>query len=606
MEEKHSQITLEENKPEELAAAASVAEETTPHKKKTGRLALIIGGALAGVLLIACAAVCGVAATGKTILPNTTILGVDVGGLTADQLREKWTREGTSACSETLITLRMDGEELEQVPLNKLGVSVTAEDAVNDAWNAGHGGGFLSDGWQLARSWFRPTEVAPRLTVDEKALQKAADELGKRLGAETVDGTYRLDEKKTDGLYVTKPRDGIHIDTAALSRAIRQAVSSGELDAVDCVYTTEKAKPIDLDKVYEEIHGEMANAGYDRATGELTEARIGVEFDVVQAKKLLEKAEPGAEIVIPGTVTFPAVTKENLKDVLFRDCLGSYTTYVSGSSNRVYNVRRAASFVDGSVVNSGGVFSYNDVVGYTDEANGYLPAPGYMGGKTVDMFGGGVCQVSSTLYYATLLSNLEIVTRYCHQFAPSYITWGCDATVSDGWPDYCFRNTTNYPIKIVTGYSGGYLTVSIYGTKLDDTYVVMVSETLSSEDWHTVYKDDPTMLKGTSKEEQTPYTGYHVRTWRNVYAGDGTLLSSNVEADSYYEMRNQIILVGTKEPPKPDPKPDPTPTPEPEPDPEPTPEPEPEPDPQPEPDPEPEPDPNPDPGDGGNAWRQRR
>ena len=549
MENEHSQTSLKDQK-----TAAKPAE-----KKKTGKLVLLIGGITAGVLVAVCAAVCGVAATRETVFNGTSVLGVDVGGKTPAQIQELWETEGEKACSSTRITLTMDDEELREVPLSELGVSVTGEDAARDAWEASHGGNFLTNGWNYVRSWFRQTDVASHLTVDETALKKAAEKLSKELGSTVVDGSYRLDKDKTDGLFVTKPRDGVFIDSELLSRAIRQAVESGEMENVACTYTTAKAKPIDLDAVYKEIHGEMANAGYDAATGELTEARIGVEFDVAQAKKLLEQAEPGKEFVVPGTVTFPAVTKDNLKDVLFRDCLGSYTTYVSGSSNRIYNVRRAAGSVDGTVINSGGVFSYNDVVGYTNEANGYLPAPGYMQGKTVDMFGGGVCQVSSTLYYATLLSNLEIVTRYCHQFAPTYITWGCDATVSDGWPDYCFRNSTNYPIKIVTWYSGGYLTVAIYGTKLDDSYVVMVSETLSSEDWSTEYKDDPTLPKGETKEDQTPYTGYHVRTWRNVYAGDGTLLSSNFEADSYYEMRNQIILVGTKETPKPEPKPTPDP-----------------------------------------------
>ncbi len=596
MDEKRSRISLEEN---------TAAEETPAgeRKAKKSRLALIISGAVAGVLAAGCLAVCGVAAAGKTVLPNTSILGVDVGGMTPAQIQDIWTTEGARACGRTEVSLRMDGEELDKVPLSGLGISVKAADAAQDAWEAGHGGNFFTNGWKLARSWFAPTQVAPRLSVNDEELKRSAEELSRKLGVQVVDGAYRLDQEKTDGLFVTKPRDGIVIDAEALGRSVQEAVASGDLEAVDCAYVIETAKPIDLDAVYEEIHGEMANAGYDVSTGELTEARIGVEFDVTEAKKLLEQAEPGAEFEVPGKVEFPAVTKDNLKDVLFRDCLGTMTTYVSGSWNRQYNVARAAGSVNGSVVNSGRIFSYNDVVGYTNEANGYLPAPGYVRGKTVDMAGGGVCQVSSTLYYATLLSNLEITTRFCHQFVPAYIMWGCDATVNDGWPDYCFRNSTNYPIKIYASVSGNYLTVSIYGTKLDDTYVEMVNEVLSQEDWHTEYKDDPTMWEGETKVDQTPYTGYHVRTWRNVYAGDGTLLSSNFEADSYYEMRPQIILVGTKQRPKPDPDPTPDPTPDPDPDPDP----DPTPDPGPTPDPDPDPDPTPDPGgEGGNCSRLTR
>ena len=546
MSEEHSQVSLQEETGADKA------------RKRPGRRALLALGIVAGVLVAACAAVCGVAAASDTVLRGTSVLGVDLSGLNTRQIQELWEKEGQAACDRAGISFLMDDEEPQTVSLGQLGVSVKAEDVARDAWDAGHGGNFLTNGWRLLRSWFCPTEVQPRLSFDEKALRAAVEKLGEDLGTPAVDGAYRL-EKENGGLYITKPCSGVRVDSEELYRAVKQDMDSGVLDSVVCVCAEETGKPIDLDAVYEEIHGEMANAGYDVATGEITDSRVGVEFDVDQARKLLEKAQPGEEFAVPATVTFPAVSKEELKEVLFRDRLGTYTTYVSGSSNRLFNVRRAAASVNGTVINSGGVFSYNEVVGNTDQANGYLPAPGYMQGKTVDMYGGGVCQVSSTLYYATLLSNLEIVTRFCHQFVPGYITWGCDATVSDGWPDYCFRNNTDYPIKIVTDYSDDCLTVSIYGTKLDDSYVVITSETLSSTPSKTEYKEDSSLKPGATREEQSGYTGYHVRTWRNVYAGDDTLISSEVEADSYYEMRPTIILVGpkkTESKPKPAPEPE--------------------------------------------------
>ena len=153
--------------------------------------------------------------------------------------------------------------------------------------------------------------------------------------------------------------------------------------------------------------------------------------------------------------------------------------------------------------------------------------------------------MSSTLYYAVLLSDLDIVLRYCHMFNPGYMPIGCDATVSWGGPDFAFRNSRDYPIKIVTSYNDdtNELTCTIMGTKVDDHYVVMTNAVLASYDYQTVYQESPDVAPGEEVIDQYGHTGYHVRTWRNIYDGDGNLLSSRVEADSHYDVGNKIILV---------------------------------------------------------------
>ena len=183
-------------------------------------------------------------------------------------------------------------------------------------------------------------------------------------------------------------------------------------------------------------------------------------------------------------------------------------------------------------MNSGDVFSYNDVVGQRTAARGYQAAPAYVQGETVDEIGGGICQTSSTLYLACLRSNLEITERYAHRYVPAYITAGMDATVSWGGPDYKFTNNSLYPIKIVTIYENNYLTVRILGTNVDGTSVKMTNEHLSTTPYETVYEDDPTLAPGTEKVKTTPYTGYKYRTYRNVYDANGKLISSTYEAVS--------------------------------------------------------------------------
>ena len=248
-------------------------------------------------------------------------------------------------------------------------------------------------------------------------------------------------------------------------------------------------------------------------------------------------------MAISARIQRPAVTAEELKGVLFRDVLGQCRTHVSGTAARISNVKLSAQIINGLVLNSGETFSYNESVGKRTADRGFKPAPAYVKGETVDEIGGGICQTSSTLYLACLLSNLEITERYAHRYVPAYIAWGMDATVSWGGPDYKFTNNTLYPVKIVTKYEKGYLTVQILGTNVDGTYVKMSNEVLSKTPWETIYQEDPTMAPGSPDVVKvTPYTGYKVNSYQTIYDKDGKVIDSHFEASSNYKVRNKVIL----------------------------------------------------------------
>ena len=209
--------------------------------------------------------------------------------------------------------------------------------------------------------------------------------------------------------------------------------------------------------------------------------------------------------------------------------------------------------INGRIYNPGEEFWYNATVGQRTEARGFQPAAAYSGGKTVTSIGGGICQVSSTLYYSALMADLQIVLRYAHMFDPGYMpVTGCDATVSWGGPDFAFRNSTNYPIKITTSYNDetNQLTITLLGTKTDDHYVEMTNQFLSYSERKTVYQESERIAPGTTEVEQYGHNGYAVQTYRNVYAGDGTLLRSTKEAYSDYDRADKIILVAPGELPQ--------------------------------------------------------
>ena len=532
-------------------------EETAKKKLSKGKKAWIIIGSIVVGLAVICAAVCAVAAGSQRILNNTSVMGVDMSGMNREQALKCWEERSKDVYKDTMISLTIDGKEEAQVSLKDLGVSVSPEEAVDAAWNVGREGNFVTNGYAFVRSYISGVNVLPPMSnVTAKQLKPGIKAMKKALNIPATNGKYRVDFDKQDVFYLTKCADGRALDTDKLREDLLAALQNGDLSPIACQTTPVAAKPLNLEKLHKKLAGAAKNASYDAVNDKIIEGKPGVKFDVEQAQQLMEQAQPGEEFEVPCEMVAPKVSKKDLEGHLFTDVLGTYTTYAGGSWARLMNVEKATNLINGAVLNSGEQFSYLDTLGPQTAATGWYPAPGYQGGKTVDMYGGGVCQVSSTLYYATLLANLKIVTRYCHQFAPSYITWGCDATVGDYPIDFVFENDRDYPIKIVASDVGNVITVQIIGTKVDDNYVEMVSETLGSTGYKVVEKKTDKLPAGTRQEEQSPYTGYYVKTWRYVYDGDGNLISSDLEAVSDYEARDQIILVGTKEAAKPDKKDD--------------------------------------------------
>lgn len=533
-----------------------------------GKKPLIIIGILVAVLAAAYLGLCAYAASLDVFFPNTTINGVDVAGMTVQQAGEELgstlpqrtmafylpltgeSGDGVTAPEgETLY----DPEPAATVSCESLGITQDLDYTAyaQSVYDRSQGqSGFFQGGWSfLAHLFHSQGAKGVYLEPDETVFRQKLSELAQTFSRPAQDTSYEVGQ---DSLTVTRELDGLAVTEADLEQPIRDALSSEADGAVYVDAAILPAQALSAQDIHDAVAGSMKNAGYDAATDSITPEQAGAEFDVAEAQALLDAASPGETVEIPADIQQPHVTAAELKDVLFRDVLGQCRTHVSGTSARINNVKLSAAACNGVVLNTGDVFSYNATTGQRTTAKGYQAAPAYVGGETVDEVGGGVCQTSSTIYYACLRANLEITERYAHRYVPAYIDWGMDATVSWGGPDYKFTNNTDYPIKIVATYSGGYLTVKILGTNVDGTYVKMTNEVLSKTDWETVYKDDETLPAGTEKVTTTPYTGYKVKSYRNVYSADGKLISSTYEATSDYKVRNKVISRGPALPEQPE------------------------------------------------------
>lgn len=542
------------------APAQPGGKRAAPMKnEKKNRTGLVIG-IVAAVLVLAYAGLCAAAQTlyAHAAFPGTSVLGLDVSRLSAQQAEQLWTEQGEALLQKTAVTLTRDGADIASVSLSDLGVTVlptyVSRAAGCDVQDRGWGGtveSFLRGGWRFAASLFAAEDVTPQLDVDPEKLTAACDHIADTVGCTLVDGSYRLAEG--EGLYITKPADGEKLDAAALESALRQQLDSRDLSPVACTYTQRAAQPLDIQALHDEISGTMAAAICDKSTGKPTQSRVGVQFDVAAVQAQLDAAAPGAEFLADAQVQFPPAATEELEQAMFRDVIGTCTTTCAGPWGRRQNIKLASAAINGRIYNPGEEFWYNATVGQRTEARGFQPAAAYSGGKTVTSIGGGICQVSSTLYYATLMADLKIVLRYAHMFDPGYMpVTGCDATVSWGGPDFAFRNSTDYPIKITTSYNDetNQLTITLLGTKTDDHYVEMTNQFLSYSERKTVYQESESIAPGTTEVEQYGHNGYAVQTYRNVYAGDGTLLRSTKEAYSDYDRADKIILVAPGELPQ--------------------------------------------------------
>ncbi len=520
-----------------------VAQGELAQTRKKGSGAVWIAlGLTAALLLGGMAAMCFYAASYDKVFPGVTLGDRSLSGLTQDELRQTLTADALLS-GEVVITA--DGEELGRRTQKELGAYIKEDSLAGTAWSVGReegGMGWVKNGWTMLTGLLGGRTSADLVVYyNDGTLRQTAEEMAALFDQEQIDGSYELTE---DGIYAVKPADGRTLDQPALIRAITDL--DGGAGTADAPFESVPGRDLDLEAIALELNAEPSPARYDIPTGKVVDGQIGVSLDPQAARFALDAAAPGEQIRLPADVTYPSMTAQELEAVLFRDVLGSTSTHVGGTSIRRGNVKLAGEACNGVVLNDGDIFDYNAVVGKRTTDRGFGAAPAYVNGETVDTIGGGICQVSSTVYYATLLANLEIVERYAHRYAPNYITWGMDATVSWGGPEFRFRNNTGYPIRLdVTYDKKNNIKVDIVGTKTDDTYVKMTYKNLGDTPYETERIETEDLPWGTEQRKQSPYTGHQVVSYRNVYKGDGTLISSTQEAKSNYKSRNEIILVGT-------------------------------------------------------------
>ena len=284
-----------------------------------------------------------------------------------------------------------------------------------------------------------------------------------------------------------------------------------------------------------------------------TDEAVGKGIDRAALTATILSTDPlsGETIDIPMQVLEPTVTKELLQSKYVKRGKG-YTTSFSGSTkNRKYNIRFGAEKINGTILKPGEVFSTNETLGKRTRANGWKNAGAYEAGEVVQQAGGGVCQLSSTLYNAVLLADLKIVERRNHSMPVSYVSRGRDATINSvgNIIDFKFENNTSGDIIIVAYTSGNTLTMEIYGIPFEtDEYdrIEIRTKNAGSTPIKTIYTYIDTKPTTYSKVISKGSKGSKVRTFKDYYKGNQLVRSEDLGL-SVYTMFPKKVEVGTIE-----------------------------------------------------------
>lgn len=497
-----------------------------PEKAKRAKLTFTVFAVVLSLLFIG-ATVGGYMVTANpNSFPNVYVGGHFAGNMSREQIDAVLVENNWDEQVDTNLQVKLPAEVSFAVDSCQSGAKLTREQAVEAALRYGHDSNWYENLLRYLLNYIGPVDIdLLERPLNEDYIRQCMEKGTAKLEEVTADESYTVDEK-AELLRLRKGAGQIKLDEDALYERIAQALAADSREMEFTQLTGTITMP-EFQKIHDELAVEPADAYFNEDFSIVPEVN-GCWFEVAEAEDLWKAAQPGDVVEVPLDLTYPENTEESLSAMLYRDKLGSQTTYYTWSNdNRISNINLVAEKLNGHIMLPGEVFSYNEYVGQRTKEAGFLEAGAYDNGEVVQEVGGGICQVSSTLYCATMYAQLETVERTNHYFKVDYLDYGLDATVSWPGPDFKFKNCRDYPIKIVATCDNEEkaLTIEIWGTDVDGSYVTLRSSKLVVYD--SVYVNTA--------------VGYGVSAYRTVYDAEGNFLYEIEEPYGIYYRHDEDI-----------------------------------------------------------------
>lgn len=490
------------------------------------------------------------------ILNNVCAAGINLGGMTRREAEDALEEQFRELYTSTDMVVTISDTTLTFTPADTK-ISLDAEALAEDAYRYGRTGSKSEQeaAYQSSLTGVHTIGLLPYLDLNEHHIRNVLKEYAGGFTSIYSESSYRLEgdmpELATDKfqenapcqlLVITMGTPGMGVDIHKLYDEIMDAYSLGifhiEKEAASADMIPERP---DLQAIYDEVCIAPVNASVDMTTFEPVPGSYGYDFDLEEARQLLDQADFGDTFQVSMQYVEPEILDGN---VLYRDVLGAFETKHTQNENRNTNLKLACQAINDTVLMPGDTFSFNDCLGERTSKKGYKPAGTYVGNKLVDTVGGGICQISSTLYNCALLADLQIVDRSNHGMPVNYVDHGLDATVSWGYPDFKFKNSTNFPIQLKAEVSDGYVKMEILGTDEKDYYIKMKAEITGYEAYETIYEEhDESSNYYDGQILQAGVTGIYARSYKCKYDKEtNKLISEDFEARSHYPKVDKIVV----------------------------------------------------------------
>ena len=479
----------------------------------------------------------------NTIINGVHIHGIDVSGLTIDEAKEKISQTLLDKVNNELV-LKLNDSSTSISP-SDFNVSFDIDETVSSCYSLGRTGNILADNFTILNALYKNIEVLPTMNYDQKALVSVIADACSKLSGLTLDPEYHLTDENS--VVITNGKDGLLVDRQKLEDLIiKNLYKPSASNIIEIPATPSKAKPIDIDALHAGVYKAPVNASYSADPYVFHPSETGVDFaiSIEEAKNMILTEQE--EYTIPLKILYPDISSSNIGYEAFPDKLSEFkTSFTTSNYNRSTNIELCGARINGTVVLPGETFSFNGTVGQRTKAAGFKEAPAYLGGQVVQEVGGGICQVSSTLYNAVLYANLDIVERTNHSFTPAYVKAGLDATVSWGGPDFKFKNNRDYPIKIMCDSTGKIMKVEIYGLKTDNDYTVELrADYISTVYPSTVYRKDSSLASGKTRVIEGGSNGCRTATYKILYDAAGNVVSNECISRDTYSAHNRVVAIG--------------------------------------------------------------
>lgn len=517
---------------------------TEKNNKKIKKIAIIMSIILL-ILLILSTIFAVFNSMNNKIISGISIQGISISGLTKEETETKF-KELIEDLSQKEIVLKY-GDLETSINFAELNIKYYVDTAINEACRLGRDGNIFKNNFDIVKTRIVKRDIKISINYSESELNNKMDSIMAMLPNAVQEYNYYIED---ENIIITKGQKGIDIDREKLKNTINDEIQTLESNTaiIDIPVFEKEPDEINLEKIHSEIYKEAQDAYVTQEPLTVHPNVNGVDFaiSIDEIKELLK--EDKEEYTIPLKITIADKTVNDLGEDAFPNVLGTFTTrYDASNKNRSNNISLASDKINGTIILPGETFSYNQTVGKRTIDAGYKEAGAYAGGKVVQEIGGGICQVSSTLYNAVLYANLEIVERSNHYFETSYVDPGRDATVSWGTVDFKFKNNRKYPIKIEAVSKNGVTKMSIKGIKEEKEYEVIIQSEVTSIIQKSIkYEEDSSLDSSVEQVEQEGHNGCTSKAYKILKLNGATISTEELSTD-YYHALDKIVKKGTEQ-----------------------------------------------------------